>query len=566
MQRALQYIDDVKSGHVVTGKYLKLLVGRHVSDLKRSKEKAFPYYFDYDEAAHAVNAFSFFRLPTSKGGNAPFILMPYQACILFMAYGWRKKLNNKKRFRRVYLKVARGNAKTEFLVGVGTYEFAFSDADNPEVFWIATKKDQAKIGWNRQVTMLKNLVKDEPELENVFGFHASEIFKRGELSWVKYLGKDSKSEDGWKPSCALADEYHAHVDDGMVNVMESGFVKRDDPMLWIITTAGYNPTGPNSEFLANCKKMLEGTLPGENVLPFIYELDEADNWENPENWIKANPGLGHVLTIDGLMEEYKKIQIGGKTKEIDFKVKNLNIEQNSKESWVRHEDWVRCGGEIDDEALIGRECYAGIDLSLTQDITALALFFPKKANEKQHILRVFYWIPEENPDILVKNDVPYDRWINEGRIFTMPGNVIDLEDIAGRMLAILGQYKVKRADIDPWNSVHVENAFKKAGIPLNKFAQNITHLSVPTQELERLILGAEVNHGNDPVLTWMVSNCEVYRDSNDNIRIVKNLANRRNKIDGISATVNAVFGWIQTINKPGGVPYIFMPGAKLITT
>jgi phage terminase large subunit-like protein len=557
-------IDDVKSGHVKTGRYIKLLIDRHLSDLKKSKDKAFPYYFDYDEAAHAVNAFSLFRLPTSNGGNAPFILMPYQECILFMAYGWRKKKNSRKRFRRVYLKVARGNAKTEFLVGVGTYEFAFSDVDNPEVFWIATKKDQAKIGWKRQVTMLKKLVEDEPALESVFGFHATEIFKRGELSWVKYLGKDSKSEDGWKPSCALADEYHAHVDDGMVNVMESGFVKRDDPMLWIITTAGYNPTGPNSEFLANCKKMLEGALPGENVLPFIYELDPEDNWEDPENWQKANPGIGHVLTIDGLAEEYKKIQIGGKSKEIDFKVKNLNIEQNSKESWIRHEDWVRCGGVIDDAALIGRECYAGIDLSLTQDITALALFFPKKTGEDQHILKVFYWIPEENPDIMSKNEVPYDRWINEGRIFTTPGRVINLEETATDMGRIMSQYKVKRADIDPWCSAYVETVFKGLGIRVNKFAQQITYLSNPTQALERLILGAEINHGNDPVLTWMVSNCETYRNSNDNIRIIK--SQHKNKIDGIAASINAVFGWDQELHAPKGVPYIFLPGAKLVTT
>lgn len=564
MQKALQYIDDIKSGHVKSGNYIKLLIDRHLSDLKKSKDKAFPYYFDYEEAAHAINAFSLFRLPTSKGGNMPFILMPYQACILFMAYGWRKKKNNRKRFRRVYLKVARGNAKTEFLVGVGTYEFAFSDVDNPEVFWIATKKDQAKIGWNRQVTMLKKLVEDEPALESVFGFHATEIFKRGELSWVKYLGKDSKSEDGWKPSCALADEYHAHVDDGMVNVMESGFVKREDPMLWIITTAGYNPTGPNSEFLANCKKMLEGALPGENVLPFIYELDPQDNWEDPENWQKANPGIGHVLTIDGLTEEYKKIQIGGKSKEIDFKVKNLNIEQNSKESWIRHEDWVRCGGNIDMAALIGRDCYAGIDLSLTQDITALALFFPKKTGEEQHILKVFYWIPEENPDIMSKNEVPYDRWITEGRIFTTPGRVINLEETATDMGQIMSQYKVKRADIDPWCSAYVETVFKGLGIRVNKFAQQISHLSNPTQALERLILGAEINHGNDPVLTWMVSNCETYRNSNDNIRIIK--SHHKNKIDGIAASINAVFGWDQELHTPKGMPYIFLPGAKLVTT
>ena len=128
----------------------------------------------------------------------------------------------------------------------------------------------------------------------------------------------------------------------------------------------------------------------------------------------------------------------------------------------------------------------------------------------------------------------------------------------------MSQYKVKRADIDPWCSAYVETVFKGLGIRVNKFAQQITYLSNPTQALERLILGAEINHGNDPVLTWMVSNCETYRNSKDNIRIIK--SQHKNKIDGIAASINAVFGWDQELHAPKGVPYIFLPGAKLVTT
>lgn len=561
MDKALQYIDDVMSGRIRAGHYIKKVLARHVDDLKRSKEKSFPYYFDYSKAEHVLHCFSLLKLPTSNGANTPFILMPYQACILYLAYGWRKKKNHAKRFRRVYLKVARGNAKTEFLVGVGTYGFVFEGGDNPEVFWVATKRDQAKIGWKRQVTMMKRLVQDEPALEGLFGFHTSEIFKRGELSWVKYLGKDSKSEDGWKPSYALADEYHAHVDDGMINVMESGFVKRDDPMLWIITTAGYNPQGPNSEFLRRCKQMLDGALPGENVLPFIYELDEVDDWRDPQNWIKANPGLDHVLTIDGLMEEYKKIDIGGTSKEIDFKVKNLNFEQNSREAWIDFEAWRKCGEPINDDALKGRECYAGIDLSLTRDITALALFFPRRNEQERHILRVFFWMPEENPEIMAQNGIPYADWIEQGWITATDGDVIDHDELAADMLNILKNYKTKRVDIDPFAMLRVALNFSKAGLTLNEVTQNVSRLSQPTQELERMVIGQELQHGDNPVLNWMVSNCDVYRDSNDNTRVIK--SEYKKKIDGIAASVNALFGYLQVVSNLKKQSYIFQKGAKL---
>jgi phage terminase large subunit-like protein len=347
----------------------------------------------------------------------------------------------------------------------------------------------------------------------------------------------------------------------MVNIMESGFVKRPDPMMWLITTAGYNPDGPNSEFLRRCKQMLDGALKGDNILPFIYELDDGDDWRDEANWEKANPGLGYVLTLDGLREEYAKIEVVGRSKEIDFRVKNLNMEQNSQEAWVSYSDWAKCGGQIIDADLAGRECYAGIDLSLTRDITALSLFFPRRNEKERHILRVFFWIPEENPDIDTQNGIPYGDWIGDGWITATDGDVIDHDELAADMLDILKAYKAKRVDIDPFAMIRVALTFQKAGITLNEVAQRVTYLSQPTQELERMILGGELNHGDNPVLNWMVSNCDVYRDSNDNVRIIKSADNK--KIDGIAASVNAVYGYLQEMAKPQKASYLFEKGAKL---
>ena len=563
MEKAKAYIEAVLSGKLVAGKYIKKVLQRHVDDLKKQKDPNFPYYFSEDDAQHPIDCFSLFKLPKGNVANQPFVLMPFQETILALAYGWRRKDNGLRRYRRIYLKVARGNAKTEFLVGIGTYGHVFDGEPNPEIFWIATKSAQAKVGWDRQAKMMKMLLADEPELNNLFSIYATKIASKHELGWTMYLGQDSDKEDGWKPYYVLVDEYHAHKDDDLINVLQSGMVKRGDPMTWIITTAGFNPQGPNSDFLKRCKQMLDGVLPGESTLPFIYELDEKDDWKDEANWIKANPGLGYVLTMDSLRAEYEQIALIGKTKEIDFKVKNLNIEHKGADTWIRMDDWEKCRGNIDLKGLTGRECYAGIDLSLTDDISALALFFPKKADEKRHILKVFFWIPEEKAEIEAQNGIPYRKWIAEGLIKATDGNVIDHDDLAADIIDICKGFKMKRMEIDPWTSKTVQLALQKAGLPFGTVAQNLTSLGNPTQVFERMIKGAELNHGGDEVLTWMASNCQIHIHASGFYMVHKGKSGKL-KVDGIVASICAVYGWVDDGAKVAKSSYLFEKDAKVI--
>jgi phage terminase large subunit-like protein len=340
-------------------------------------------------------------------------------------------------------------------------------------------------------------------------------------------------------------------------------VKRGDPMTWIITTAGFNPQGPNSDFLKRCKQMLDGILPGETTLPFIYELDEKDDWNDERNWIKANPGLGYVLTLDGIRAEYEQIALIGKTKEIDFKVKNLNIEHKGADTWLRMEDWEKCGGEVDLMALSGRECYAGIDLSLTDDISALALFFPKKEDEERHILKVFYWIPEEKAEIEAQNGIPYRKWIAEGKIKATDGNVIDHDDLAADIIEICKDFKMKRMEIDPWTSKTVQLALQKAGLPFGTVAQNLSSLGSPTQVFERMVKGGDLNHGGDEVLAWMASNCQIHIHASGFYMVHKGKSGKL-KVDGIVASICAVYGWVDDGAKPAKSSYLFEKNAKVI--
>jgi len=334
-------------------------------------------------------------------------------------------------------------------------------------------------------------------------------------------------------------------------------------MTWIITTAGFNPLGPNSEFLKRCKQMLDGILPGETTLPFIYELDEKDDWKDEKNWIKANPGLGYVLTLDGLRAEFEQIALIGKTKEIDFKVKNLNIEHKGSDTWIRHEDWLRCSGEFDLAAMEGRDCYAGIDLSLTDDISALALFFPKLPGEKQHYLKLFYWIPEEKAEIEMQNGIPYQRWIAEGKIKATDGNVIDHDELAADIIDICKNYVMKRMEIDPWTSKTVQLSLQKAGLPFGTVAQNLTHMGNPTQTLERLIKTGGLIHGDDEILAWMVSNCQIHIHASGFYMVHKGKS--KLKVDGVVATICALYGWVDDGAKEQSGSYLFDEETELIT-
>jgi phage terminase large subunit-like protein len=203
---------------------------------------------------------------------------------------------------------------------------------------------------------------------------------------------------------------------------------------------------------------------------------------------------------------------------------------------------MRGAGTVDPEALIGRKCYVGVDLSLTTDISAAAFFFPATTTGEQHTVKMRYWIPEEQADIDAANGIPYKRWIEEGWITTTDGNIVSLPELADEVVAECTQYQIIRIDIDPWSSKQVQLIFQEASIPCFTLAQQLSVLNAPTQELERMATGGVINHGGDPVLRWMMSNVVLYRDPNNNIRVHKGKS--KLKVDGVTALIDAIAGYL----------------------
>lgn len=536
MGLAEQYISDVMSDKIVVGKWIKLVIQRHLSDL----EKDSPYYFDPAAGHRAIKVFSFLKLAKGKGRGTPFPLLPWQACILFFTFGWKRKADNTRRFKRVYVKVARKNGKTEFLAGIATIFFLFDKEVDPEVYWGATKKEQAKIGWGRQKEMISALSRDFPEISAAVKMYEHRIVTTEGSGLVAYLGKDSDKDDGLSPSFGAFDEIHAYTDTEIIDVIESGMGARDQPMTFLITTAGKNQASPNTEFLTRCKRILEGILENDVILPFIYELDDPEKWEDETQWIKANPSLGSTTKIEFLRDALTNAQTLGLEKEIDFKVKNLNIEMQSSHGWIKDELWQACPDKPPAN-LAGATCYGGLDLAQTSDFSSLCLYFP------EHKFCLWWmWLPEATFERRIRDNPSINEWEHAGWISLMPGNTQDYDYIENTIRDVCAYYDVQKVGIDPANATQLRIKLEAAGLPVEAYGQGIMNMSPPTKEFARLIERGELNHGGNPVARWMLSNVFVFRDANDNIKLHKGKS--ADKIDGIVAAVIAIG---ENMSEPG---------------
>lgn len=550
--KAETYMQQVVKADIITGKRIKQVIGRHFSDVKKAKKKDSPYFFSPTHANNAIEAFELQRLAFGDRVGEPYVLMPWQAAIIWLAYGWRRKKDHSRRFVKVYIKVARGNAKTEFLAGVGNIGFFFESSKDPQIYWVATKKEQAKIGFDRQKTMAKYLRADFPEIAEMCDLSVSRIYETHGSGYVTNLGKNSQTHDGFSPLYGLIDEYHAHPNDDMIHVIESGMIKRTSPMTWIITTAGSNPNSPCAEFEKRCKMMLDGDVQNDQLLPFIYDLDDTDDWQDQRVWGKANPSLGISLHLNTLESEYQKAISEGVAKENNFKCKNLNIWVSSAQSWISDEKFAATGKKFDPAILDGRLCFGGLDLSKNRDITALALFFPAENKGDKHYAIFRFWCPEENARERNRLDgIPYLQWARDGFMTLTDGDTIDTDYIKNAIIQLKENYNFHSCAYDRYRAYEMVQDLKhelgfidhtQTNEFMEPYTQTAPNFTAPLTELEKMILKKELNHGNNPVIAWMNRNVAIYQDGNGNFKIDKKKSSE--KVDGMVALGMAIGQWM----------------------
>jgi phage terminase large subunit-like protein len=312
---------------------------------------------------------------------------------------------------------------------------------------------------------------------------------------------------------------------------------RRQPLIIHITTADFDrPSICNEKYDYACK-VRDGIIHDPAFLPVIYEADRDDDWTNPEVWAKANPNLGISVSLQYLERECRRAQ-ETPSYENTFKRLHLNMKTQQDVRWLGMEAWDACGEEaIEESVLEGQECFAGLDLSTTTDISAFVLAF----QDEEGVLTVLprFWIPEDSALKRERRDrVPYVDWARQGLIETTPGNVIDYDRIRTHINDIKDRFKITEIAIDRWNATQLATQLQGDGFEVVAFGQGFKDMTAPTKELEKLVMSGKLRHAGHPVLRWMASNVAVETDAAGNLKPSKKKSTER--IDGIVALVMAL--------------------------
>lgn len=418
--------------------------------------------------------------------------------------------------------------------GVGLYLLVADGEPGAEVYSAATMRDQARITHSEATRM----VKASPALRKRITVFKDNLHISNTASKYEPLSSDYNSLQGLNVHGAVVDEVHAHRNRDLWDVLETATGARRQPLMFAITTAGFDRQSLCFQLHEYAEKVLDGVVEDDSFFGLIYTLDEGDEWEDEALWVKSNPAsFKKVDDMRRLAERAREMPAALNS----FLRLHLDIWTQSETRWLPIGHWQECGQAVDANGLRGRSCYAGLDLSSNTDITALALVFPPEtAADLYHVLWRF-WLPEDNMHDRVHRDrVPYDAWVRQGYLTTTPGNVIDHAWILAEIDELAQAYDIREVAFDRWGAAQIQTKLMELGGEnwLVQFGQGFVSMSPPMKELEKLILGHRLAHGNNPVATWMAHNVMASQDPAGNIKPDKGKSIE--KIDGIVALIMAL--------------------------
>ena len=511
---ALDAVADRRRLH--TCKWVRLAAQRFLGDLKRANSGRCAFLFSAWEANNACDFIE--KLPHVEGNWASrtITLEPPQIFILANVFGFRRREGNGRRFSDVYIEMARKGAKSTLTAGVALYCLTSEDEVGPQVVIGATTGSQAL----KVFTPAKRMVDKTPSLRSAFGIQAwaRSITCDENGGYIQPINAKSSTQDGWSPHVGILDELHAHKDRGLHDVIKSSFGARKNPLLWRITTAGYNSLGVCYEQHQLLEKILSGIFSADHYFGVIFTLDDGDDDFDESKWIKANPMLGITPSLNSLRSYAKEAQQSPDSRG-EFLTKCLNRWTTAHRGWVNMEQWKRCGQKTQPkdvaDILLGAECWGGLDLAAVSDITAFVLIWLIDGRLK---IRGRYYLPEETVKPRTeRGNVPYQTWAAQGFLTLTPGNVFDDEFVQRDIEQALKTFKVKEIAFDPWNATSLVNRLQANGAPMVEFRQGAKSYHPAMQAFETLLKGGRIDHGNNPVLTWAASNLVVRRDANMNM-------------------------------------------------
>ncbi|KOS30606.1 terminase [Bacillus anthracis] len=537
----IEYYSLIESGEEIVGYKVRRIYKKFVGDIY---DQDCIYEYDSKRANHAIEFIeNFCKHSKGKWGGKPIVFEVWQKAFIGSLFGFVHGIDGTRKYREVFFVVARKNGKSTFCSGICLYLQIADGEGGSEVYAVATKEDQAKFVWFES----KRMVKKSPVLLKRIKALVSELVSDFNDSTFQPVGCDSDTLDGLNVHGALLDEIHAWKDKNFYDVIVDGTSSREQPLIFMITTAGtvresvYDMKYEEAEML-----LLSGLDDADGYtdarfLPIIYELDSREEWTDPSWWKKANPGFGSIKKIDHLETKVNKAQANSLFVK-NLLTKDFNVRETSSEAWLTFEQLNNPETFDVMEKLKPSYGIGGWDLSSTTDLTAAKVIFMVPEDLHVYVLQM-YWLPEDLLEQRCKEDkIPYDLWHEAGFLRTTPGNCVHSKFVTEWFLEIRDEYGIYLPWIgyDRWSAKYwveeMEGYFgKESMVPV---AQGKQTFSMPMKLFGADLESKLIIYNNHPIDKWCFSNTAIDVDKNFNIQPDKT-NNQRRRIDGTAALLDA---------------------------
>jgi len=492
---------------------------------------------DKKRAEHVIDFMSLLKLTDDFYGK-PFKLQDWQQEILRNVYGEVNEQGHRQ-YNYSYLEIPKKNGKTTLIAGLAVYHLV-CDGNEGQIYCCAADRGQAQLVYKAAVSMIEQneIIKKMLRITD----SRKEIVNKKTGTVLKVLSAEAYTKHGINPTVVIFDELHCQPNRNLWDVMTFGAgASRKEPLWWVITTAGDDPDKLSIgwEIHEKAMKIASGEWKEPNWYVKIFGApDDADIWDE-SIWYKVNPSLDVSIPVETVRKEAISARNSPSAEKL-FRWLRLNQWISLKQiGWLELTLWDTTAGKWSNSDLIGKKCYAGLDLASTVDLTGLALLFPPQDGLTEWRFLIEAWIPEEKmKDRIARDHVPYDRWVQDKFLHATAGNTCDYDFVRARIESLAQQYKIKYLCTDPWNSRMLTQQLEKSGLEVLEVPQTISGLSPGMKELERLLKCGQMTHEKNPLARWCFGNVSVVIDGNENMKPMKNKS--RDRIDPIVALINAM--------------------------
>lgn len=496
------------------------------------------YRFAQDKAAAAVNYWHN-RLCHVKGELAgkPFHLERWEQAIIGNCFGWvHEKDSELRRFRRLFLAIARKNGKTALAAGFGIRLFEGDGEPGAEIVSVASTRDQARLVWD----WARGMIRRSPELDGAIRIYQhSMVLHSDPLTCYKPVAAEAGTMHGANLHGAVIDEVHTLRNRELVDVIETSTGARRQPLIVMITTAGWDRNSICWEKWQYAAGVRDGDINDPEFLPVIFESKQEDDWTKESTWRKANPNLGVSIKLDYLKAECEKAKQNS-SYENAFRQLHCNQWTEQAVRFFPMELWDKQPERRSLDELENQHCYGGLDLAEKRDLAGFTLVFPD--DQGGFDVRAWAWLPEDTAREREKTDhVPYREWAQRGLVRLTPGDIIDFDCVKTDIVTLYDQYRILEIAFDRRFATQITTQLREEnGIACVEIPQTFTHLSEPMKLSLELLKAGKLRHGNNKLLRWQASNTASINDRYNEglVRPAKSKSNGR--IDNITAMIMAL--------------------------